>query len=242
MIDHEMGLPADGRVVAIEGLDLRVEPAPHPLELAHAEKIAAHWSREQRANPALYNGRLILQREMLFEKGHVRAIGHEASFASFLWWRRQADLTGACHLFGYPVLVSGDGALIAVEMAAHTANPGQVYFAAGSLDPSDVVDGRCDLHGNMRREVLEETGLDLATAQVGGGLYASYRPHKLTLFQLFRFAEPSEVLLERIAEFAKAAPEQEILRAVAIRSPDRDAQRYGPAMLPILDWYFETVV
>jgi 8-oxo-dGTP pyrophosphatase MutT (NUDIX family) len=242
MIDENIGLPVDGRVVAIQGLDLRVDPAPHPLELAHADEIAAHWEREERANPALYNGRLILQRQMWFDKGQIRAVGHEASFASFLWWRRQPDPSGACHLFGYPVLVSSDGALIAVEMAAHTANPGQVYFAAGSLDPSDVVEGCCDLAGNMRREVLEETGLDLASARTDGRLYASYRPHKLTLFQMFRFPEPPEAFLERIAEFARSAPEQEIARAIAIRSPARDAHRYGPAMLPILDWYFETVL
>ncbi|MDH4441899.1 MAG: NUDIX hydrolase [Rhizobium sp.] len=238
MTDEPIGLPSDGRVVPIRALDLRVDPAPHPLEQANAEAIAAHWVREQAANPALYNGRLILQRQIRHEDAEVRAIGHEASFASFLWWRSQSDLSGACHLFGYPVVISGDGALIAIEMAPHTANPGQVYFAAGSLDPSDVVEGRCDLGGNMRREVLEETGLDLMTAQADTRMYASYRPYKLTLFQIFRFAEPADVLLERITEFARRAHEQEISRAVAIRGPDRTAHRYGLAMLPILDWYF----
>ena len=240
MIDADIGLPMDGRVTPIHGLDLRVDPGPHPLELAHREAIATHWSHEQAANPALYNGRLILQRQMRVEDGLIRATGHEASFASFLWWRRQADLAGACHLFGYPVLVAGDAALIAVEMAPHTANPGQVYFAAGSLDPSDVVEGRCDLNGNMRREVLEETGLDLDDAEADKLMYASYRPHKLTLLQIYRFEEPSEVLLARIAAFAKTAAEQEISRAVAIRNGDRSAHRYGLAMLPILCWYFQT--
>lgn len=240
MFDADIGLPMDGRVTPVRGLDLKVDAGPHPLELAHREAIKAHWSDEQAANPALYNGRLILQRQIRVEDGLVRAVGHEASFASFLWWRRQVDLSGACHLFGYPVLVAGDGALIAVEMAPHTANPGQVYFAAGSLDPSDVVDGRCDLNGNMRREVLEETGLDLGDAEADAVMHASYRPHKLTLLQIYRFHEPAEVLVERIGVFAKTAEEQEISKAVAIRNADRSAYRYGPAMLPILDWYFDT--
>jgi 8-oxo-dGTP pyrophosphatase MutT (NUDIX family) len=240
MVDIDIGLPLDGCVTAVHGVDLRVGAGPHPLELANGEAIARHWSDEQAANPALYNGRLILQRQMRFDDGLVKAVGHEASFASFLWWRRQADLSGACHLFGYPVLVAGDGALIAVQMAPHTANPGQVYFAAGSLDPSDVVGDRCDLDGNMRREVLEETGLDLGEAKADGVMYASYRPYKLTLLRLYRFEEPAEVLLARIAAFARTAAEQEISQAVAIRSADRSAHRYGPAMLPILDWYFKT--
>ncbi|RKE84395.1 NUDIX hydrolase [Rhizobium sp. AG855] len=238
MIDVDIGLPMDGRVVPVRGLDLRVDDAPHPLELAHADAIAAHWRDEQAANPALYNGRLILQREMQVDNGFVRAVGHEASFACFLWWRKQTEQLGACHLFGYPVLVAGDGALVAIEMAPHTANAGQVYFAAGSLDPSDVIDGCCDLAGNMRREVLEETGLDLADAAADPVLYASYRPHKLTLLRVHRFAEPAESLVARIEHFARTVAEQEIARAVAIRSADRSANRYSPAMLPILDWYF----
>ena len=46
-------------------------------------------------------------------------------------------------------------------MAAHTANPGRVYFAAGSFEPEDFPGGRVDLHRNMVREVLEETGIDI---------------------------------------------------------------------------------
>lgn len=240
MIDADIGLPMDGTVTPIRGIALRVDPGPHPLEMDHADAIAAHWMQEHAANPALYNGRLILQRQMQFVDGEVRAVGHEASFAAFLWWRRQRSLAGAGHLFGYPVLVSGDGALIAVQMSRHTANPGQVYFAAGSLDPSDVVDGRCNLIGNMRREVLEETGLDLDDADADGVMYASYRPYKLTLLRIYRFREPAKELLARIDHFAQTAAEQEIASAVAIRSADRNAHRYGAAMLPILGWYFAT--
>jgi len=64
-----------------------------------------------------------------------------------------------------------DGAIIAVRMSEHTANPGQVYCAAGSLDEGDVVEGRCDLLGNMLREVREETGLELSADDADGRLF-----------------------------------------------------------------------
>lgn len=235
----EVGLPADGSPRVVRSLDLRVSPDPHPLDLYMAGEVAANWEREVAANPSLFNGKTILQREILYRDGHLGAQGHVSTFATFLWWRRQPDLAGACHLFGYPVLVSSDGALIAVEMAPHTANPGQVYFAAGSLDLSDVVDGCCDIEGNMRREVLEETGLDLKTAKADPILYASYRSKRLTLLRTFSFPEPAEALVARIDAFARDCPDPEISRAVAIRSSDPTAHRYGLAMLPVLAWYFD---
>lgn len=234
----EVGLPADGSLHVVHSLELRVSLDPHPLDLMHTEAVSENWERELSANPALFNGKTILQRQIRYRAGHLSAEGHVSTFASFLWWRRQADLEGACHLFGYPVIVSSDGALIAVEMAPHTANPGQVYFAAGSLDLSDVVDGRCDIEGNMRREVMEETGLDLGAAKADPVLYASYRSRRLTLLRIFEFSDSAEELVARINAFAVTCSEPEISRAVAIRSGDPTAHRYGLAMLPILRWFF----
>jgi len=234
----DVGLPADGSLHSVRSLELRVSSDPHPLDLCQAEVIAQNWLRETAANPALFNGHMILQRRMCYRDGHLEADGHISSFATFLWWRRQPELAGACHLFGYPVLVSADGALIAVEMARHTANPGQVYFAAGSLDLADVADGRCDIEGNMRREVREETGLDLDSARADPVLYASYRTRRLTLVRLFRFEQTEDELVEQVGAHIRNCAEPEISRAVVIRSGDPQAERYGVAMLPILAWYF----
>ena len=41
--------------------------------------------------------------------------------------------------------------------------------AAGSLDTYDIGDGHCAPAGNTRREVREETGLDLDEATTDGG-------------------------------------------------------------------------
>ena len=239
LLTDEVGLPTDGSLHPVRSLALRVAADPHPLDLTQSTAISANWEREVTANPALFNGRMILQRQIGYRDGHLEALGHVSSFATFLWWRRQPELAGACHLFGYPVIVSSDGALVAVEMAPHTANPGQVYFAAGSLDLSDVVDGACDIEGNMRREVMEETGLDLGLAHADPVLYASYRSRRLTLARLFTFSETAEALADRIDAFARDCSEPEISRAVVIRSGDPESQRYGAAMLPILGWYFQ---
>lgn len=240
MID-ETGLRVDGTVMPIQSYHLAVLPGFHPLEETMRDAIAENWVVEHAANPRLFNGRMILQHRIRLNGAVIEAEGYMSSFSTFLWWRKQEDRSGACHLFGYPVIASSDGALIAVEMAPHTANAGQVYFAAGSLDASDVVDGVCDLAGNMRREVLEETGLDLKDAATDGLVYASYRSRRLTFFQIFQFDATADDLIAAINLFAGCAQEQEISGAVAIRNGDRNAYRYNPAMLPILDWYFASL-
>jgi len=136
------------------------------------------------------------------------------------------------------VAISSDGALIAIRMAPHTANPGQVYCAAGSMDESDIVDGHCDVEGNMRREVLEETGLDLNDAVAESGYYGTHVSRSVTLFRIFHFPWTADDMLRKIEAHMLISEEDEVDGAVAIRSADPAAHHYSPAMLPILAWFF----
>ena len=60
-----------------------------------------------------------------------------------------------------------DGAFLLGEMAPHTVNGGQIYFPAGTPDPSDVFDGKVDLDASARRELLEETRVRAEEAIIG---------------------------------------------------------------------------
>jgi 8-oxo-dGTP pyrophosphatase MutT (NUDIX family) len=230
--------PPERTVFPIAGADLRVLEGDHPLVVANGADIRENWEREIAANPALFDGRLVLQHRLKLSEAGIAGEAYIAPFSAFMWWRRQPDRKGAIHLFSYPVLESFDGALVAIRMGAHTANPGQVYFAAGSLEPEDVVDGRCDIDSNMRREVMEETGLDLDKAIVGEGLYAGHVRGSVSLFKLFRFDMTADEMVDFIGAHMLVAEDKEIAGAVAIRSADPKAQPYNVAMLPIIDWYF----
>ena len=127
---------------------------------------------------------------------------------------------------------------MAIRMGSHTANPGQVYFAAGSLEPEDISSGRCDIEGNMRREVMEETGLDLNEAKAGDRYYASHVRRTVTVLRLFRFDLSADQMIEKIHAHMLVADDKEIAGAVAIRSADPKAHPYNIAMLPVIDWYF----
>lgn len=232
------GWPPERTVFPVAAIDLRVLPGEHPLHLAHRAAAEANWDQEIAANPMLFDGRMVLQHRLSVSPEGIAGEAYIVPFSTFMWWRRQPVKTGGFHLFAYPVIASADGALVAIKMADHTANPGSVYFAAGSLDENDVVDGRCDLGANMLREVKEETGLDLGEALMDGGYYAIHQDRWVTLFRVFRFAKTADELVADIERHMTDAEDKEIADAVVIRSADPTAQPYHGSMVTILDWFF----
>ena len=233
------GFPPEGQVFSVTSLDLPVLSGDHPWAQAHLSAIADNWQHEIARNPALFDGQMVFQHQLAFENGHIAGRAHMIPFSAFLHWRKEARGSGGLHLFGLPLVISSDGALIAVRMAETTANPGRVYCAAGSIDADDVVDGRCDIDLNMRREVQEETGLDLADAVVDPNYFATHSLNTVTVFRIFRFPMTAERIVEEIARHIAADPEPEITNAVAIREADPSAHNYAFFMLPILKWLFD---
>lgn len=232
------GWPPEKEVFHVDKVQMRILPGDHPFHLTERDAIAENWQREIAANPHLFDGRMILQRRIGLTRDGVFSEGYIIPFSAFLWWRKQPERHGGLHIYAYPVLETSDGALVAIRMGAHTANAGMVYFACGSFEPEDVVDGYCDPERNMRREVLEETGIDLREAKASDGYYVAHFRRAVTLFRVFRFRQTAEQMTARIEQHMQVAEDKEIAGAVAIRSADHSAHPYNVGMLPVLDWYF----
>ncbi len=212
--------PLDGTIFPVAEIDIEVSPEPHPFHLAEAERARESWGREIAANPHLFDGRMVLQRSVRITDGRISARAHIVPYSTFLWWRK-TRAAGASHIFGMPMLVSSDGALIAIRMGAHTANPGRVYSPGGSLEPEDIIDGRCDVARNIAREVMEETGISLSEAIAEPGWHAIRMDGTLTVFRVFRLAATAEEILARVAAHVAADPHPEIDEAVATAGRSR---------------------
>lgn len=217
---------------------MRVLAGVHPLVTRQGEEIARNWANEVAANPSLWDGEMLFQDRISITSEGLISEAYIAPFSAFMWWRRQEDRREGRHIFAYPVLESSDGALVAIRMGAHTANPGQVYFASGSFEQMDVAGGLCDIEGNMRREVREETGLDLGDAFSSGGFYATQFRSVVSLIKLYRFDMTADAMVAQIEKNMPHVEDKEIAGVVAIRSADPHAERYNISMLPVLDWYF----
>ncbi|WP_457583607.1 NUDIX hydrolase [Ensifer canadensis] len=230
--------PEEGEILPISGVDIRVKEGAHPFHLDQVDAAQANWQAEIAANPHLFDGQMVLLRALRIEDGRVVGEGHVVPYSTFLWWRKTRT-DAAFHLFAMPVIVSSDGALILVRMGSHTANPARVYSPSGSLEPEDVIDGRCDIAGNIRREALEETGIDLDTAIAEPGYHVLHMGRAVTVFRLYRVPETAEVLVAKTAEHIAGDPEPEIDEAIAIWGPDPGAHNYPPFIPPILTWLFD---
>jgi 8-oxo-dGTP pyrophosphatase MutT (NUDIX family) len=141
-------------------LDLTVQPWAWPWAEAQRATIDAHFMERQRERPKLWNGRVLLARDVNFSAGALSSVYFETDFASLLAWRDWGfPDSGVFNGFGMGALRSADGAFVLGEMAGDTSNAGRIYFPAGTPDLDDVTNGRLDLANNVAREIEEETGL-----------------------------------------------------------------------------------
>jgi 8-oxo-dGTP pyrophosphatase MutT (NUDIX family) len=218
-------------------VDVRLDAAPHPFELEHQLAIEENWRREREANSALFDGRLVLLSEVSYEQKRVIGRCHSVRYATLLYWRR-ARPAGAEHVYAHAALVSSDGALVAIRMGAHTANPGKVYFAAGSFEPMDFVDGMVDVEGNMAREVREETGLNISRLPRDDEYRLFSRDSITVIFKRYYLGEPADLIAAKISDFVARETEPEIEGPVIIRECDNLPEGVMPYMKAIIDWHF----
>ncbi len=214
-----------------------LDPATHPFELLNADAIGQNWQLELQARPTVFDGTVVLLSEFGYAGRRLFGRCHAVRYSTFLYWRRERAGTAA-HAFAHPVLVAKDNALVAIRMAAHTVNAGKVYFAAGSFEPEDFPDGRVDLHHNMAREVLEETGLDLGQARRGALCHALSTEKGTVIFRRYHLDMPANDIAARIKVFVSGESEPEIEGPVIIRNPDDLPDGLMPHMTPLIEWHF----
>jgi 8-oxo-dGTP pyrophosphatase MutT (NUDIX family) len=226
-----------GAVLPVHEIDVRLLDTPHPYEVAHVEEIEGNWQHEHAANPALFNGIMVLLSAL--ELSGTRLIGqcHPVRYATLLYWRKNKGPNSVEHSFAFPALVSRDNALVAIRMGKHTANPGRIYFAAGSFEPSDFTNGQVDLHGNMSREVLEETGLDIRSVRHDPHDYIYSENHSTVIFRRYWLDEDADTLARRIEEFVASETDPEIEGPVVIREGEMP-EDMSPHMAAIVRWHF----
>lgn len=214
-------------VVHVDRLQLAVAPKPWAFAIERRAEIDAWFAAERRANPALWNGRVHLLHEFALADGLFRGRYLETDFASFAAWRRWSRPPAAIHdCFGAAAVVAADGAFLVGVMGPSTANSGLIYFPCGTPDPSDVVDGRIDLDFSVRRELLEETGLDLAEFAAEPGWSTVFDNSLIAHIKVLRSREEAEALRVRVFDYLARERQPELADIRIVRS----AADFDPAM------------
>lgn len=228
----------ENRVFGIDSVHLGLVAAEHPWLVAERAAIDALWAREQVERPWLFNGTVMLHRGLRLEDGVIFGTSHRTPFAALLQLVQTWPPADVWHLFGSAVILSSDGAMLLIRMAAKTANSGKVYAPAGSLDETDIKGDLLDVEGSILREAREETGLDLSQAEAENRLWCWRRGGLVAVFRRFRMADPAAVLVERIREHIRTDCEQEIDDVVVVRGPEDAGPTAPPYMRAMIEFHF----
>jgi 8-oxo-dGTP pyrophosphatase MutT (NUDIX family) len=241
MFDDIANRIGEGSAVPVQELKLRIGGIVPPPFDRDSEVIASKWRERQQANPHLFNGMVFLQSNLRLEDGRLAGTAVQLDYASFLHWRgnqlfqAQTDLY---HVFPLAALESSDGDLIAVRSASTTINSGLTYFAAGMFDGDDVSGHWLDPSGNMRREVAEETGLDIQMMQTDNALVALRTGRFVAVFQKFVSDMNTNLLVSSIKRHAAMQDVPEIDDAIVIKNADDISGNMPGYMQAYCRWRF----
>ena len=203
----------------IATLELKVKPFAWPFAQARRNEIDAHFAEKRREKPEIWNGRVLLGRNAVRSRDHLKADFFETDFASFLAWRDwgfpDPDVFNG---FGMGAVKSSDGAFLLGEMGAHTANAGRIYFPAGTPDPDDIREGAVDIAGSVVRELAEETGLGESDYTMDGVWTCVFTRASIAMIRILRVAENGEALQARVEAYLARETRPELRAVHLVRS------------------------
>ncbi len=224
-------------------LDFSLEPYDWPFAHERAADIEAHWAKRRAAQPALYDGRVLLSQRHAFEARRegglaLRGAYFETAYSRFLSWRDFGSPgETVCNCFSMAALQSADGAFLIGEMNAHTANAGRIYFPAGTPDLEDVFEARVDLLASVRRELEEETGVRACETSYEENWIVVYAPPSIACIKIMRSPETAETLKARIHAFLAREEAPELARMhTALSSRDLPPERTAKFVRDFLDY------
>jgi 8-oxo-dGTP pyrophosphatase MutT (NUDIX family) len=217
--------PPSSDIVHLERLELAYAPRPWPFALERRDDIDRHFARLRQATPALWNGRMLLLTEHTIDRRVLRGSYLETDFASFVAWRDWGfPDAGVLNCFAMAALRSSDGAYLLGVMGPQTVNAGKIYFPAGIPDLDDVVGDRVDLARNVRREMMEETGLRPGDYRADDHWVCVRTGPRLAMMKPLDAPDTAERLRERILAHLAREAEPELAGIRIVRGPaDLDA-------------------
>ncbi|MGE3986441.1 NUDIX hydrolase [Pseudorhodoplanes sp.] len=201
-------------VLRIESLDLSVGPFDWAFARERRADIDDHFEAARRDRPGLWNGRVLLMHQHEIEGSTLRGRYFETDFASFMAWRDFGFPGGeVTNCFALGALRGSDGVYVLGVMSAGTMNPGRIYFPGGTPDLSDVVGAEVDLEASVRREVCEETGLDIVALDIDAGWHCVPAGPMIALLKPMQSRETGAQLRERISANLARETEPELADA-----------------------------
>jgi 8-oxo-dGTP pyrophosphatase MutT (NUDIX family) len=210
---------SDVRIVSIDRFDLGFAPYRWRFAEERRDDIEAYFAGLQNSRPRLWNGRVLLMRDLAIADRTLRGVYFETGFADFIAWRDwNFPDPGVLNCFSMGALRASDGAYLLGVMSDRTANAGRIYFPAGTPDLGDVRGTTVDLLGNVVREIAEETGLTTADFSITPGWHAVVDGPRVAVMKRIDVPHPAAELRERMLRHLAGEPHPELSDIRIVRS------------------------
>ncbi len=226
--------------IYVQSVELSVTDQPHPYHVKNADIALEAWQGEVVKKPSLFNGLVFLERELNFTDKRLLGISHLLPYSTFLHWLKNKDGEGE-HLFALGLIVSKEGFPLLGRMAAHTYNGGKCYAPSGSLDADDIEDGKINLLANIKRELGEETGVDLSQSAIQDGFHVFRHGRNTIAVTRCKFDLTAAELCRQINGFIQSDPDAELSEVFAVKEKQNYADNLAEYMIEILNWHFDTI-
>jgi 8-oxo-dGTP pyrophosphatase MutT (NUDIX family) len=224
----------NAHIVPIDRLELAFAPHRWPFAETRRDDIAAHFAERRKSKPEMWNGRILLMRDLAITGGTLRGAFFETGFADFMAWRDWGHPDPAVvNCFSMGALQASDGAYLMGVMGDHTANAGRIYFPAGTPDLGDVRGDTVDLLGNIVREIAEETGLRDGEFSLTAGWHVVVVGARVALMKHIDVPQPAEVVRERMLRHLASETQPELSDIRVVRS----AADFDPKMPQFITAY-----
>jgi 8-oxo-dGTP pyrophosphatase MutT (NUDIX family) len=207
-------------IARVDAIDFRFRPMTWDFATDHGADIDANWQKRRAANPQLYNGKVLLMRDITLSEATLFGMCFAVDYKAFLAWHDMGHPTDAKNLFAMAALRSVDGAYMLGEMAPWTANAGQIYFPCGTPDLNDITGNTLDLEGSALRELAEETGLAPPDATLVFGWTIVFDGALIACVKEMRTQLSAAELTIRAKTFFATEKKPELTRLVPVFGPD----------------------
>jgi 8-oxo-dGTP pyrophosphatase MutT (NUDIX family) len=224
----------------IDQLDMGLDDWVWPFIAEHKSEIDQNWEATIARSPRIFDGEVLLQHGWRVENGIYHGRYFKTRYRNFLGWRALGfPGVPVRNGFSMAALRSTDGAFLLGKMAEHTANPGMIYFAAGTPDLTDIIDGRVDLEANVMRELREETGLTADDVSIEPGWTLITDIGRAAFMRSLSIALPAEDARAEILTRMKTLDDDELVDIIIVRGlADIDRHRMPAFVVAYLEHMF----
>lgn len=207
-------------ICQLDGLKLSFEPKAWPFATERRAEINAYFEGLRREKLALWNGRVLMLHHQVVEEDVLHGQYLETDYASFAAWRDWGrPAAGVWDCFSAAAMLTADGAFLLAVMGQHTFNAGKIYFPCGTPDPNDLVGDKVDLDRSVRRELKEETGLDVTSFEAEAGWNMVVDGRLIALIKVLRSTENATSLRERVLAHLAREKRPELADIRVVRGP-----------------------